>query len=187
VLRLPRLNVIRAGLAAAIVAAAGCAPAPATPPPTPAGTEREAALSAARALIANVPFATLVTVDSSGAPQSRIVEPFPPEDDLTVWVATTGVSRKVKEIERDGRVVLTYFDRTAPGYVTLAGTAAVVRDPVEKAKRWKESWAGFYKDKNRGEDYTLIRITPSRLEISSPSQGMNNDPVTWKPVTVQLR
>ena len=172
-------------LAAALIAAASCSsPKPA---PTAAGPERDAAVAAARALIARVPFATFVTVDPGGAPQSRIVEPFPPDDDFTVWVATTGASRKVKEIERDSRVVLTYFDQAAPGYVTLAGTAAIVRDPAEKAKRWKDSWVGFYKDKNRGDDYTLIRITPSRLEISSPSQGMNNDPVTWKPVTVQLR
>ena len=117
------------------------------------------------------------------------MEPFPArlEDNFTVWMATTAASRKVRQIAREPRVALTYFDQSAPGYVTLIGTAAIVRDPTEKAKRWKESWVGFYKDRNRGDDYTLIRLTSSRLEISSPSQGMNNDPVTWRAVTLQLR
>ena len=157
------------------------------PNPAPAGPAREDVSKAARAIIEKALFATMVTVGADGAPQSRIVDPFPPEGEFTVWIATTGASRKVAEIQRDPRVALTYFDPSAPGYVTLTGIAAIVRDPVEKARRWKDAWVGFYKDKNRGDDYTLIRVTPTRLEISSPNQGMNNDPVTWKPVTLTLK
>ena len=165
----------------------------ATGPPTPTAesanlsdTERAAALTAAKALIARTPFATLTTIGDAGAPHSRIVEPFPIEDEFTLWVATTGASRKVRDIERDGRVTLLFFDQQAPGYVSLEGTAAVVRAPAEKAKRWKDSWVAFYKDRNRGDDYTLLRITPRVLEISSPNEKMLNDPLTWKPVTVAV-
>jgi PPOX class probable F420-dependent enzyme len=142
--------------------------------------------AAAQALIARTPFATLTTIGEDGAPQSRIVEPFPLEDTFTVWIATNGSTRKVRQIERDPRVTLLYFDQAGPGYVSLLGTAAIVRDPADKAKRWKDSWVGFYKDRNRGDDYTLVRVTPTRLEISSPSQKMNNDPVTWQPVTIAI-
>lgn len=165
-----------------------CAAEPAAPPPqTLSSADRGTIVAAATTLIGKVPFATLGTVGEDGAPQSRIVDPFPLEDNFTVWIATNGASRKVREIAREPRVSLTYFDQSSPGYVTLVGTADIVRDPAEKAKRWKESWVGFYKDRNRGDDYTLIRLTPSRLEISSQSQGMNNDPVTWRAVTLQLR
>ena len=153
--------------------------------PAPAA-DRGAVVAAARTLIARTPFATLSTIGEDGAPQSRIVEPFPVEDNFTVWIATNSSTRKVREIERNPRVTVLYFDQQGPGYVSLIGSAAVVRDPAEKAKRWKESWVAFYKDRNRGEDYTLIRVTPTRLEISSPSQGMNNDPATWQPVTIVI-
>jgi len=45
----------------------------------------------------------------------------------------------------------------------------------------------MYKDANRGDDYLLIRFTPTRLEISSPGEGMQNDPTTWRPVILDLR
>ena len=37
----------------------------------------------------------------------------------------------------------------------FVGRAEIVDDPAEKAKRWKDDWAAFYSDKNRGADYTL--------------------------------
>lgn len=155
--------------------------------PTTAAPSRNAIEAAARAIMEKATLATFVTLDASGAPQSRIVEPFPLEPRWIIWIATTSASRKIAEVTRDPRVALTYLDPSSPGYVTFTGEAAVVRDPAEKAKRWKQSWSGFYKNQNRGDDYTLIRVTAMRLEISNPSRGMINDPLTWKPVTLILR
>ena len=177
---MPRRTIVTLVLTVAFVGAA-CAreqPAPAPSLASPA--------AAAKELIARTSFATLTTLDEDGAPQSRIVEPFPLEGEFTVWIATNGATRKVRHIERDPRVTVLYFDPSGPGYVSIIGNAAIVRDPAEKARRWKDSWVGFYKDRNRGDDYTLIRVMPTRLEISSPSQKMNNDPVTWQPVTVAI-
>ncbi|HXT68312.1 MAG TPA: pyridoxamine 5'-phosphate oxidase family protein [Vicinamibacterales bacterium] len=168
-----------------LVASAAGATRAQAPPPAP--QSREAIFKAARDVMDKAGVATLVTLDAKGAPDSRIVEPFPVEPDWVVWMATTSASRKVTEIARDPRVAMTYFDPATPGYVTLVGRAAIVRDPAEKAKRWKDAWTVFYKDRNRGADYTLIRVTATRLEISSPARGMNNDPLTWAPVTVPLR
>lgn len=153
---------------------------------TPAPS-RDAVVAAAKKVMQQAAFATFITLDGTGAPQARIVDPFAPEDDLTVWVATNALTRKIVQIEADPRVTLLYFDASTFSYVTLVGTAAIVRDPAEKAKRWKDAWTSLYKDKNRGDDYTLIRVTPSRLEISSQAQGMMNDPVTWRPVVLVLR
>jgi len=84
-------------------------------------------------------------------------------------------------VKKDPRVTLYYYEPAGPGYVTLQGRAAVVTDPAEKAKRWKEDWAAFYKDRNRGEDYVLIRVAPVRLEIVSYGHGLLNDPASWRP------
>ena len=155
--------------------------------PTPSQPSKEAIFVAARDIMSKARYATFITVDARNAPQARVVDPFPVEDNWIVWIATTSASRKVAEIRREPRVALSYFDTQDQGYVTLTGTAVIVRDPAEKAKRWKDAWSAFYKDKNRGEDYTLIRVTATRLEVSSPGRNMSNDPITWKPVTVVLR
>jgi len=67
------------------------------------------------------------------------------------------------------------FDPNSMGYATLLGRAALVSDPAEKAKRWKDDWAKLYKDRNRGDDYLLIKVTPIRLEVSAEGEGIRND------------
>ena len=49
---------------------------------------RDSVIAAARELIGEQHYCALVTVDSSGQPQIRTMNPFPPEDDMTVWIAT---------------------------------------------------------------------------------------------------
>ena len=167
-------------LVAAMTAADGLAQSPAAPAPA-------AIVAAARDVIGKARYATLVTVDRDGQPQARIVDPVAPEADWSVWVSTNARSRKAAQLEANPRVTLLYFDAARESYVTLVGAARLVRDPAEKAKRWREEWKPFYKNGYRDEDFLLIRVEPQRLEISSPALGMNNDPITWRPVTLDLR
>ena len=155
--------------------------------PEATAAKRAEVIQAAREVMEKARYCALITVDDDGQPQARVVDPFAPEEDLTVWIATKPVTRKVGQITKDPRVTLFYFDPEGLGYVTLLGKADIVKDPVEKAKRWKEDWSAFYDDRNRGDDYLLIRVTPSRLEIMSFGHGLLNDPKTWRPVTIDLR
>jgi general stress protein 26 len=148
--------------------------------------DREAVVAVARAIMEKARYATLVTIGDAGHPQARVMDPFPPERDLGIWMATNGASRKVAQIEADPRVTLVYFDAAGGSYVTLLGTARLVRDAAQKASRWKEDWATFYKDRNRGDDYVLIQVTPARIELSDPAHGIDNDPSTWRPVVLEL-
>jgi len=158
-------------------------------PQTPAAKtpDRAAVLAAAHTIITNARYATLVTMAGSSQPDARIVDPFAPDADFTIWVATNASSRKVQQLRADSRVTLSYFDAANKGYVTLKGTSTLVRDPTEKAVHWKTEWAGMYKDNNRGDDYLLVRIVPETLEVVSVALGMINDPATWRPVTLTFK
>ena len=161
---------------------------PARPQNQPrAAPTRAEIIRAATAIIAKAHYAALVTIGEKGQPQARPVDPFAPEKDLTIWIATKATTRKVDQISADPRVTLMYFDPANPGYVTIIGTAKVVRDPAEKAKHWKEEWTAFYKNKNRGDDYLLIRVTPTHLEMVSTADGLMNDPKNWRPIMLELR
>lgn len=50
----------------------------------------------------------------------------------------------------------------------------------------KEDWAPFYKDRNRGDDFVLIRVEPRRLEIVSEAHGLLNDAKTWRPLSLDF-
>lgn len=180
--------------AVALLAPLSCtsAPAPPAPPPeTPiiamAPGDTSAIAAAAREVITEARYATLVTLDSDGTPQARIVDPFLPDDDFTIWIATNPRTRKVAEIARDPRVTLLYFDRDGASYVTVIGRAERVDDPAMKEKYWKTEWAAFYPEGHLGDDYLLIRVTARRLEVSAERLGVMNDPVTWRPAIVEFR
>lgn len=143
-------------------------------------------LAISRDLQSRIRYCTLVTLNDQGAADARVMDAFPMEADGSLWLATKAGSRKAAQIRKDPRVTLIWFEASTQSYATLTGTAALVDDPAEKAKRWKEAWKAFYDDGPRGADYLLIRVRPTRLEISSPSTGLMNDPKTWKPVTVAL-
>jgi general stress protein 26 len=149
--------------------------------------DRAAVVQAAAGVMERARYCTLVTIGAGGHPQARIMDAFPPDPRMVVWMATTPLTRKVDEIRKDPRVTLSYFDSNSMAYVTLVGRAALVSDPAEKATRWKDDWAKLYKDRNRGDDYLLIKVTPLRLEVSAETQGVMNDPKTWRPVSIEFK
>ncbi len=131
-------------------------------------------------------YTTLITLGTDGRPQARIVDPAFWDKDLTIWIATNPLTRKVAEIQRDNRVTLLYFNTKLGEYVTVLGTATLVTDSTSKVRHWKADWAPFYKSGSRGNDYMLIRVKPSRLEVVSPSHKVVSDPKTWLPASVDL-
>lgn len=171
--------------------AAAFAAAPAavrTAPPAQPGppADRDTVLRAAHDVARKARYATLVTIGDDGQPHARIVDPFGPDENFTVWVGTSPVTRKVAEIVKDPRVTISFFDTSGPAYVTFSGTARLVTDPAARAKHWKSAWAPFYKDEYRGGDFALLAVDPRRLEIVSQGHGLNNDPLTWRPVSVDF-
>jgi general stress protein 26 len=132
-------------------------------------------------------YCTLITIGDAGQPQSRIVDPLIAEAEGRIWIATNPLSRKVKEIEKDARVTLTFFDAAADEYVTVIGRATVVRDADRKAAHWKAEWEPFYKQRSRGPDFMLFEVRPVQFEVSSARHKLHNDSQTWRPVILDLR
>jgi general stress protein 26 len=141
-------------------------------------------VAAAREIMTTARYCALITLDSSGRPHARTLDPFPPDEDMVVWLGTNPRSRKIAEIRRNPRVTLYYFDREGQAYVTISGIARLVNDPEEKAKRWKDEWKDFYPD--RARDYLLIAVKPEWLEVVSVKKGIVGDPDTWKAPTVNF-
>lgn len=139
-------------------------------------------IHAAREIMSSVGTCTLITLDQEGRARARVMDPFLPENDLTVWFGTNARSRKVNQIQNDPRATLFYLDKDASGYVMIYGKAQLVNDPEEKEKRWKDEWEAFYP--NKEEEYLLIKVTPEWMEVISYPRGILGDPITWEPPKV---
>lgn len=124
-------------------------------------------LEAARETMEAARYCFLITVDDTGQPQARVMDPFLPDDDMTVWMGTNVHTRKVRQIRDDSRATLAYYDATSMGYVTLVGAALMVDDPEERRKYWKPDWEAFYPGGPSSDDYVLIEFSPSRIEVMS--------------------
>lgn len=129
------------------------------------------ALEAARTTMDASRYCFLVTLDESGQPQARLMDPFPVEADMTVWMATRSTTRKVRQLRRDFRATLAYYDSQRESYVTLIGEARLVSDMEERRRRWKPEWQSFYLAGPTAPDYGFIEFTPSRIEAMRLALG----------------
>ncbi|MDG2195093.1 MAG: pyridoxamine 5'-phosphate oxidase family protein [Polaribacter sp.] len=145
----------------------------------------KAILIEAKSIMESSYYCTLITQDKKGQPKARVVEPFLPEKEYTVWMATNPYSRKVTQLKNNSKTTLHYFDKSKLAYVSLMGDAYLVDDPILKAQKWKEGWEKFYP--KRDTDYLLIKFVPHTLELISPSKKYLGDKTTWKPHQVLLR
>jgi general stress protein 26 len=143
---------------------------------------RDEKLAAARRVMERVRLCALITTDALGQPRARTMEPFPPEADFTVWLATNPLTRKVIEIRHQPRVALYYADGAAESYVTIMGRARIHGDRETKLRRRhrlvEKYWPAF------PDDYALIEVRPVWLEVVAP--GISNHPRTWRPQEVRF-
>jgi general stress protein 26 len=142
-------------------------------------------IAAAREIMAGQTYCALITQDEEGRPQVRTMNPFPPEDDMTVWIATSTLTRKVQHIRHDRRVTLYYANHgQATGYVAITGRAELIDDRAEMIKRkrayWDSAFPGF-------KNLVLIKAIPERLDVLNYSRGALGDPETWRTPSVEFK
>ena len=145
--------------------------------------DRQSLIATAREIMKTARYCALITLDSSGRPHARTMDPFAPDESMVVWLGTNARSRKVTEIRRNQRVTLYYFVAADQAYVTISGRARIVNDAGEKAKHWKDEWKDFYPNR---ANYLLIAVVPEKLEVISVKEGIVGDTVTWTPPAVMF-
>jgi general stress protein 26 len=147
------------------------------------GWSRESLIATAREIMKAARYCALITLDSNGRPQARTMDPFPPDENMVVWMGTNPNSRKVAEILHDGHVTLYYFVSEDQAYVAISGRARIVQDAKAKAKYWKNEWKEFYRDRDKG--YVLITVIPQTLEVVNVKKGIiGGNSITWTPPSV---
>jgi len=144
----------------------------------PAQPTPQSILDAARAVMQSAEFCFLVTVDSATEPHARLMQPFPPDAQMKVWLGTNPTSRKIAQIRGNPRTTLAYYDKAGPNYVTLTGTSRIVDTPSERRKHWRKEWQAFFPGGPDGSNYTLIEFIPQRIELISATHKIAVEPTS---------
>jgi len=145
---------------------------------------KERLIIAAREIMDTAGTCALITLDDKSIPMVRIMDPFPPESDFTIWLGTKSESRKVTQIKNNPNVSLYYQDSDDSGYVVIHGKAQIIDEQKEKQNRWKDGWEVFYPNNRQG--YLLIKVSPEWMEILSYTRGITGDPKTWQTPIVRF-
>lgn len=152
-------------------------------------------------LIREVQVAMLVTLDEQGRMHARPMRAVKLQEfSGTLWFFTSQPSPKTEEIRQDDRVLLAYADPNSQNYVSISGTARVVRDPQKQKELWSEplrTWfpggpddprAALLKVEVEGAEYwdspssTLVHLYGyvKAVTTGEPPQAGENDKVAFK-------
>lgn len=146
---------------------------------------RDSIMVAAREIMTSAPYCALITVDETGQPQVRTMNPFPLGEDIVIWFATSRDSRKVAEMKKESRVCVYYADHKNPqGYVNLIGKATIIDDKELLKKMKREYWEGI---PNWLNVFVLIKIEPVKMEVINYKHGINGDPKTSGAPTIEFK
>lgn len=138
--------------------------------------ETEQLLGLARKLIGDLTFCVGITQAENGELNARVLQPLPIEDDWTVNVLTNRRCRKVREIERTGRMTLLYQHDPDRSYVSLVGRATVVEDLELKRSIWKPAHDRWNPGGPEDPATVFARLYPDRIEIWSAVHGVLPEP-----------
>ena len=124
-------------------------------------------LQLARTLIGDLIFCVAATPGEDADVSARVVQPLPPREDWTVDTMTNRRCRKVREIERSGRMTLLYQHDRDRSYVCLMGRAEIVEDVELKRSIWKPGHDRWNPGGPEDPDTVFMRLVTDRIELWS--------------------
>src|SRR5688572_26063776 len=96
---------------------------------------RQEAIKKLNDLIEGIDFGMLMTIDG-GHLRSRPMSTQDFEFDGDLWFFTSSKTHKIEEIEKDNRVNVSYAAPESNTYVSVSGTAEVVKDQAKIGEYW---------------------------------------------------
>lgn len=132
------------------------------------GTE---ALARVKALVEDIDFTMLTTVDEHGRLVSRPMSTREMDDAGDIWFFTSEDTQKVDDVERDHDAGLSYCDAKGMRYVSVAGRASVVHDRAKMEQLWSPSLDIWFPDGLETPGVALLKVTPLDTEFWEPAHG----------------
>jgi general stress protein 26 len=115
-------------------------------------------------LIKDIEFAMLTTVEEDGSLRARPMQTQGSEFDGTLWFFTHAREPKVEEVEREPHVGVSYSKPEDNCYVSVSGTARIVRDRAKIEELWNPALKAWFPKGSDDPDIALIRVTVEHAE-----------------------
>ncbi len=120
-------------------------------------------------LIEGIDFCMLTTIDT-GQLRSRPMSTQEVDADANLWFFTSEDTHKVDEIEKDGRVNISYAQPDKDRYVSVSGTAEMVKDRAKIEELWSPILKAWFPEGLDDPKLTLLKVSVESAEYwDSPS------------------
>jgi general stress protein 26 len=124
-------------------------------------------------LIKDVKIAMLTTVDQDGSLRSRPMATQATEFDGDLWFFTDARSAKIDEVQSEEQVNVSYANPDDSRYVSVSGTARLVRDPEKVRELWNPILKAWFPDGLEDPNLALLKVSVAKAEYwDSPSGKM---------------
>ncbi|MDB5648876.1 MAG: ral stress protein 26 [Hyphomicrobiales bacterium] len=124
-------------------------------------------------LVKDMKIAMLATVESDGSLHSRPMASVQKDFGGTLWFMTREHSIKIDEIEKNPKVLLAYAHAPAQHYVSITGTARVVRDKAKIKELWSEADRVWFPKGPDDPEIALLAVEVTEAEYwDAPSSAM---------------
>jgi general stress protein 26 len=124
-----------------------------------------------RDLTSDIPFAMFTTRTSDGSLRSRPMVAGASAYDGRLWFFTRTHSAVAQELEADSHVNVAYVSAPEDRFVSVSGTATVVRDETHAATMWQPAFQSWFAGGPSDPDLSLIRIELTRVEFWDRKSG----------------
>lgn len=114
-------------------------------------------------LIKDINIAMVTTVDR-GVLRSRPMATQKTDFDGVLWFFTSRQTHKAEEIEKDGRVNVSYSDPDDNRYVSLSGTAEMIDERAKFEELWSPTFLAWFPKGLEDPNLILLKVSVEQAE-----------------------
>ncbi len=117
-----------------------------------------------REMIKGIEFAMLTTADDDGSLRSRPMATQKVEFDGDLYFFTKAGAPKVDEVERDRHVCVSYAAPEEQCYVSMSGTALLMRDRQKMEELWSPVLKAWFPGGLADPELALLKVSVTQAE-----------------------
>jgi general stress protein 26 len=122
-------------------------------------------------LIKDVKIAMLTTVDQDSSLRSRPMATQNTPFDGDLWFFTDGRSSKIDEVQSEERVNISYANPDDSRYVSVSGTARVIRDQKKAKELWNPIYKAWFPEGLEDPNLALLKVSVEKAEYWDTPSG----------------
>ena len=115
-------------------------------------------------LIKGINIAMMTTTEEDGSLRSRPMATQDADFDGVLWFFTYADSGKVHEVQQDRHVNISYANPNSNTYVSVTGTARMLRDQAKEKELWKPILKAWFPDGLDDPNLALLKVDVQKAE-----------------------